>query len=628
MLRLRELTGRLSERRYVSEKLRVDGGWAYQRDLFGHTGCVNAVAFSTNDGSLLASGGDDLRVLIWDVFGPQSPACSPKAFWRGHFSNIFSIVFEADNRHFISAGNDHRVLRHDIERPTPARGQGQYTEFAGHMGAVYRVSVPSDRTDLVLSSSEDGSVRLWDARRPRRPVGALRFVHPMHAVAFHPRDSNLFLTGDASGTLRLWDIRASFPAGGPGHAQALRAYRVERSGQGWRGQQAEVNSCAFDSDGSHFVVGVRWGVPTVFRTDASEPVAALSHPGYRNACTMKSIVWGGPRDEYVLSGSDNFRLHAWRVGPALREAGRRPAPASSSAGPARMRRRRRRRRRRVAGGGGRRRARGAGGAGARPPVEMTSATHVLKGHRSICNNAAHHACLPLVVSSGVEKTVKCWSPYPSVNPEREARAEERPLYTREDYERLCADSDGGEEGETVEEDARTLAMFDMFNLRTGYDEAEELLPSLLRVGAASSSDSGGEGDAEGASGGESASGSGGESGSGEEDGSGGSGRARRRARAEEASPSGRRAGGSRAASSGASPRPGRGGRGGRPERERERRARGDDDYLERLAAFIDARLRGLPPRPPHEPAPPPRPQARPASPWRPLPAAAATRRRP
>lgn len=39
----------------------------YYKDLVGHFGCVNTVEFS-GDGSLLASGGDCRRLLLWNVW--------------------------------------------------------------------------------------------------------------------------------------------------------------------------------------------------------------------------------------------------------------------------------------------------------------------------------------------------------------------------------------------------------------------------------------------------------------------------------------------------------------------------------------------------------------------------------
>jgi hypothetical protein len=40
-------------------------------------------------------------------------------------------------------------------------------------------------------------------------------------------------------------------------------------------------------------------------------------------------------------------------------------------------------------------------------------------HRSIVNNIAYHPSLPLMVSSGVEKVIKMWSPYPITSEHRE-----------------------------------------------------------------------------------------------------------------------------------------------------------------------------------------------------------------
>ena len=38
----------------------------YRKTLFGHHGCVNTLTFSPDE-RLLASSGDDRRVLVWDT---------------------------------------------------------------------------------------------------------------------------------------------------------------------------------------------------------------------------------------------------------------------------------------------------------------------------------------------------------------------------------------------------------------------------------------------------------------------------------------------------------------------------------------------------------------------------------
>ena len=42
-------------KKYLSDKL-SSAKWLYSKNLVGHTGCVNALAFSSNGGEFLASG--------------------------------------------------------------------------------------------------------------------------------------------------------------------------------------------------------------------------------------------------------------------------------------------------------------------------------------------------------------------------------------------------------------------------------------------------------------------------------------------------------------------------------------------------------------------------------------------
>ena len=67
---------------------------AHQLDLRAHHSCVNALALS-NDGRWLASGGDDLRVLLHDV---DALGDGPKGASGGAQSNIFGIAFTCDDR--------------------------------------------------------------------------------------------------------------------------------------------------------------------------------------------------------------------------------------------------------------------------------------------------------------------------------------------------------------------------------------------------------------------------------------------------------------------------------------------------------------------------------------------------
>ena len=97
----------------VRQRLRSCGS-LFWKNLYGHYGCVNALEFDKS-GAWMASGGDDRRILIWNVEKSidDSPIM-PTAMQGEHDSNIFCLGFDADVKNIFSGGNDERVLVHDL----------------------------------------------------------------------------------------------------------------------------------------------------------------------------------------------------------------------------------------------------------------------------------------------------------------------------------------------------------------------------------------------------------------------------------------------------------------------------------------------------------------------------------
>lgn len=178
-----------------------DKGWINDLDIVnelgGHSGCVNALSWSTS-GRLLASGSDDQHLNI-HTYQPDSsvaPFALTTTVATGHTANIFSVKFmpHSNDRTLVTAAGDAEVRVFDIEyngrsaeasmgpnTATSGRGQRFQNLYRGvrylsdgntkarvyrsHADRVKRI-VTESSPNLFLTCSEDGEVRQFDLRLP------------------------------------------------------------------------------------------------------------------------------------------------------------------------------------------------------------------------------------------------------------------------------------------------------------------------------------------------------------------------------------------------------------------------------------------------------------------------------
>ncbi|XP_001358955.5 DDB1- and CUL4-associated factor 5 [Drosophila pseudoobscura] len=264
----------------------------YQRNLTGHYGCVNALEFS-NGGQFLASGGDDKRVLLWNIDQEvMSEMGRPQVMNETHTSNIFCLGFDTLNAHVFSGGNDDLVIQHDL-------ATGKLLNYFSHGGPVYGLSVDRTSVHLFSVATESGEVLFYDLRVGNyEPLTVAKFRSPFNAVEFHPLNGNFLATANAKRGAMLWDLRH--------HNHPLCQFN-------YIPESPSCMSVRFNCSGSLLLTLHRRLPPILFSPNSPEPLGTFYHDEYFNSCTMKSCSFAGPQDEMVVSGSDNFNMFIWRM---------------------------------------------------------------------------------------------------------------------------------------------------------------------------------------------------------------------------------------------------------------------------------------------------------------------------
>ncbi|XP_065067254.1 DDB1- and CUL4-associated factor 5-like [Rhopilema esculentum] len=279
----------LKARQFCRERF-LKCGSLYRKDLFGHYGCVNAVEFS-HDGQWLVSGGDDRRVLLWNINkATRQKIANNCQLKTEHLSNIFCTVFDNETRFVFSAGNDEDVIRHDVNRDEAV---GHY----GHEEAVYCVALPSDCSDIFATAGECGVVFLWDVRAPEEErICVAMSSGSFHGVAFNPYETKLVVTANAHDGVSLYDLRKP--------DKPLMLY-------GDSGQRESAMFAKFDQFGTRILALMRRAGPVLFDIGKKRRLIEFNHPEYKNICTLKSPCFVGDADQFIAAGSDDFNLYIW-----------------------------------------------------------------------------------------------------------------------------------------------------------------------------------------------------------------------------------------------------------------------------------------------------------------------------
>ncbi|KAL6742931.1 hypothetical protein Aduo_016024 [Ancylostoma duodenale] len=261
-------------------------GIVHQKDILGHTGCVNAVEFNKSE-VLLASGGDDMRVFVWriaDLMLEEAPKPAI-VMERCHHSNIFCYQFSIDGSELFSGGNDGVVIRHDVVTHKPLSVHEE-------RHPVYSISANPIDVNVVAASRESGVVAFYDRRESKEGSFCLIDEGQLFRGQYNPANALFFATASNRG-IRLYDLRNRKKP-----LLDLRTLVKEAIYVEWNSTGTALAALQSHSDPTYIDLTTHTSVE-------------LRDPEYSNVHTIKSVTFMD--DSTVMTGSDDFNIYAWQV---------------------------------------------------------------------------------------------------------------------------------------------------------------------------------------------------------------------------------------------------------------------------------------------------------------------------
>jgi WD40 repeat protein len=248
--------------------------------LHGHTATVRTLAFAPA-GRVLASGGDDLSVRLWDPATGAELACC----WHG--GHVCSVAFAHGGDVVVSAGMTVSVKLWQV----PAGKKFGHDFRSGNDDISLPISVAVAPDGDLLALCRQGMVRLGRVSAGHRSTSATTGAQE-HLPAFSP-DGNTLAVVNSRGQVRLWDLAAA-------------AERVVLDGPG------VVCALAFSPDGKLLATGERDG--SVALWDLAHRTRSPLPAGHSAA--ISSVAFSPDSRTLVSAGRDGV-VRTWDVAAGL-----------------------------------------------------------------------------------------------------------------------------------------------------------------------------------------------------------------------------------------------------------------------------------------------------------------------
>ncbi len=155
--------------------------------------------------------------------------------------------------------------------------------LTGHTDQIHHLALNSDRTCLA-SSSEDGSVRIWDLETGKERQVLLGHTGPVLHSEWN-KDATQILTAGSDGSARVWDTHTGI--------ELLKL----------TGHNGAVFTASWDMDDSRILTAGEDGTARVWDAETGQELIQLDHTG-----PVKDAIWSQGGGFILTSGGQEVRI--------------------------------------------------------------------------------------------------------------------------------------------------------------------------------------------------------------------------------------------------------------------------------------------------------------------------------
>ncbi|KAL6030469.1 hypothetical protein STEG23_031373 [Scotinomys teguina] len=272
----------------------------------GHSRSVNTVHFNQR-GTLLASGGDDLTVFLWDWLR-QRPVLK---FASGHKSNILQAKFlpNCNDAILATCGSDGQVR---IAQLSALPGPQMTKRLVKHESDSHMLALEPDSPFRFLTSGEDAVVFSIDLRQAN-PASKVVVTKEdgkkvgLYTVFVNPSNFYQFAVGGQDQFVRIYDQRKIDENVNNGVFKKFYPHHLLNSDY-----RSYITSVMYSYDGTELLASYNEEDIYIFNSsDSSGAEYTKRYKGHINNGSVRGSHFYGPRSEFVMSGSECGHIFIW-----------------------------------------------------------------------------------------------------------------------------------------------------------------------------------------------------------------------------------------------------------------------------------------------------------------------------